>query len=378
MRPTLAEIDLQAIIANVKAVQQKVAPAKIMAVVKADAYGHGVLEVSKTIIDCGVRHLGVGIVEEGIELRRAGITANITVLSGLFPHQASRFIEFDLDATVYDDAGLEAIRQVAREQNSRAKIHIKVDTGMSRVGIHWREAAAFVERATSLPEIEPVGLYTHFASADDIDKSFTWLQLARFNEIIEQLEAKSIHIPLIHAANSAAVLDMPESYFNMVRPGLSLYGYYPSPETGRTIALQPALTLKTRVLYVKEIDKGDSVGYGRTFIAKEKTRIATMPVGYADGYNRLLSNQEHVIIKGKKYPVAGVVSMDLLTVDIGRDDDIRAGDDVILIGNTPDHSLSVEAIAKKSGTIPYEVTCWISKRVPRVYKTEGSGNIENV
>jgi alanine racemase len=373
LRPTLAEIDLSAITANVKAIQQKVAPAKIMAVVKADAYGHGVLEVSKTIVDCGVQHLGVGIVEEGIELRRAGIDANITVLSGLFPLQASRFIEFDLEATVYDESGLEAIRGAAQEQNSRAKVHVKVDTGMSRVGIHWQEAAAFVERVVSLPEIEVVGLYTHFASADEIDKSFTCLQLARFNEIIGQLDAKSIHIPLVHAANSAAVLDVPESYFNMVRPGLALYGYYPSPETSRSIELQPALTLKTRVLYVKEIDKGDSVGYGRTFIAGETTRIATMPVGYADGYNRLLSNQEHVIIKWKKYPVAGVVSMDLLTVDIGRDDDIRAGDEVILIGDTPDHSLSVEAIAKKLGTIPYEVTCRISKRVPRVYKT-GDGS----
>jgi len=216
--------------------------------------------------------------------------------------------------------------------------------------------------------IELEGIYTHFASADELDKSFTYLQLARFQDILEELNKMKIEIAVKHAANSAAILDVPESWFNFVRPGLMLYGYYPSQSVSKSVQLKPSLTLKSEILFIKEIDRGESVGYGRTFISRQKTRIATLPLGYADGYNRLLSNQMHVLIHGKEYPVVGLVAMDMITVDIGMEAEILEGDEVILLGSPDTNSeLSIESVSRRLNTIPYEVTCRVSKRVPRVY-----------
>jgi len=368
LRPTVAEVDLSAIVHNIKAIKNKVAPAQVMAVVKANAYGHGVAQVSQVALENGASYLGVALVEEGIELREKGFRAPILVFGGLLPEQVEEFVRHNLDATVYDERTMMALQKAARQQNKQALIHVKIDTGMGRVGIPWEQAEAFIQKATALENIKLQGIYTHFATSDEMDKSFAYLQLARFKDVVRACERDGLHIPIKHTANSGAILDVPEAYFNMVRPGVMMYGYYPSKETTESVAIKPAMTFRTRILHIKEIERGTSVSYGRTFIARQKTRVATLPVGYADGYNRLLSNQGEVLIRGKRFPVIGRVCMDLIMVDLGQDQDIRVGDEVVLFGSQNGEEVSVQSICDKLNTIPYEVTCWVSERVPRVYK----------
>ena len=364
----MAEVDLSAISHNIKAIKEKVAPARVMAVVKANAYGHGVLPTSRVALQSGADSLGVALVEEGAELREKGFRAPILVFGGMLPEQADEFVRYDLQATVYDDQALAALQQTARRQQKQALVHVKIDTGMGRVGIPWTEAEAFIKKVAATENIALQGVYTHFATSDEMDKSFTHLQLSRFKEIVTACERDGIHIPIKHAANSGAILDVPESYFDLVRPGVMMYGYYPSTETTESVAIKAAMTFKTRVLHIKEIERGTSVSYGRTFMARQKSRVATLPVGYADGYNRLLSNQGEVLIRGRKFPVIGRVCMDLIMVDLGGDKEIRIGDEVVLFGWQNGQQVSVQSICDKLNTIPYEVTCWVSQRVPRVYK----------
>ena len=367
-RPAIAEINLSAIAFNLAGIKKRVAPAAIMAVVKADAYGHGAVEVSRHALQHGAEYLGVALTQEGIELRQSGLECPILVFGGAWPEEADSLVAHDLEATVYDSNGLEALRAAAQNQNKSANIHIKLDTGMGRVGIDWRTALPFVEKAARSGGIQLQGLYTHFATSDQIDKSFAYLQLARFQQVVKQLETRGIRTPLKHTANSGAILDMPESYFDLVRPGVMMYGYYPSKETSESVPLRPAMTFKTRVLYVKSIERGTSVSYGRQFIAKKETHIATLQVGYADGYNRLLSNRGEVLIRGKRYPVVGRVCMDLIMANVGEDEDIATGDEAVLFGRQGNEEVTVQSICDLLNTIPYEVTCWVSKRVPRVYK----------
>ncbi len=367
-RPTVAEIDLSAIAFNLAGIRKRVAPAAIMAVVKADAYGHGAVEVSRCALQNGAEYLGVALTQEGIELRQSGLQCPILVFGGTWPEEADSLVSHDLEATVYDSEGIEAMRAAALKHNRPAKIHIKLDTGMGRVGIDWRTAPPFIEKAVRTEGLLLQGLYTHFATSDQMDKSFAYLQLARFQQVTKQLESKGIRIPIKHTANSGAILDMPESYFDLVRPGVMMYGYYPSKETSESVPLRPAMTFKTRVLFLKSIERGTSVSYGRQFIAEKKTRIATLPVGYADGYNRLLSNRGEVLIRGKRYPIVGRVCMDLIMANVGEDEDIAAGDEAVLFGRQGDEEVTVQSICDLLGTIPYEVTCWVSRRVPRVYR----------
>ncbi len=231
----------------------------------------------------------------------------------------------------------------------------------------WREAAAFIETIVREEALELRGLYTHFATSDHLDKSFANLQLVRYRETVDALAAKGIQVPLKHTANSAAILDMPESYFDLVRPGIMMYGHYPSAETTESIEIHPAMTFKTAVIQAKTVQRGESVSYGRTWIAEKPTTIVTLPVGYADGYNRLLSNRGQVLIHGKRCPIVGRVCMDLIMADAGEGADIRIGDEVVLFGRQGEEQISVASICELLGTIPYEVTCWVSKRVPRVY-----------
>ncbi len=372
MRPTVAVIDLKAIRSNVQSVVQKVKPARVMAVVKANAYGHGMPEVAKTALDAGADYLAVALVEEGIGLREAGILEPTLIFGGFFPDQAKLFVQYDLDATLYSVRNGEALAKAARLLGRRARVHVKIDTGMGRVGVPWEKAADFVAEVAAMDALELVGVYTHFATSDERDKTFANLQLERFRWVLKQIESRGISIPIKHAANSGAILDMPEAYFDMVRPGIMLYGYYPSFETTESVPLQPAMAFRSRVLFVKEVEKGTSVSYGRKFVAPRKTTIATIPVGYADGYNRLLTNQGEVLIAGKKYPVVGRVCMDQILVDLGPGSQVREGDDVLLFGKTPAGEVSVYDICRKLGTIPYEVTCWVSGRVPRIYVNGGS------
>jgi len=367
MRAAFAEIDLAALRQNIVAIKQRVHPAKVMAVVKADAYGHGAVAVANAALQAGAEYLGVALVEEGIELRQAGILAPILVFGGVMSDQIPRFFEFKLEMTVYTLEIAEAISRLCQIRQQSTRIHVKVDTGMNRVGVHWQSALALIQKIRALPGLELIGLSTHFATADEKDKSYANLQLSRFREVIDRLAANGIEIPIKHAANSGAILDMPDAWFNLVRPGVMLYGWYPSRETSESVAIQPVMCFKTRVLHVKEIAAGESVSYGRKFIATAPTRIATLPVGYADGYNRLLSNQGQVLIRGEKFPVVGRVCMDLIHVDIGQNQKIRPGDEVVLFGQQGAAEVSVYDICELLNTIPYEVCCWVSKRVPRIY-----------
>lgn len=367
MRPTVALINLSAYRYNLEQIKKKVAPAKVMAVVKANAYGHGLIPIAKTALETGVAYLGVALVEEGIELREKGIQAPILVFGGVDPDQIDLFFEYDLEMILYTKSVAVKVSQQAQRLHKEAVAHVKVDTGMGRVGVPWKQACDLIQSLATMSGIRLKGLCTHFATSDESDKDFANLQLARFNHVSQQLEAKGIHIPLKHAANSGAILDLPEAYFDMVRPGIMSYGWYPSDETSESVDIKPVMSFKTRIFYIKEIQQGDSVSYGRKYIASHNTRIATLPVGYADGYNRLLTNQGEVLIHGKRYPVVGRVCMDLIHADIGNNTEILEGDEAVLFGQQGQDCISVTELCKKLRTIPYEVCCWISKRVPRVF-----------
>jgi len=367
LRPTRVEIDLSAIDFNLQQIKKKVAPAKIMAVVKANAYGHGVLPVAKTALNSGAAYLAVALLEEGIELRESGVTAPILVFGGEIEEQLTEIFRYDLDITIISKkfAKLLSAEAVLRKQS--IKIHVKVDTGMGRVGIPWQDAVEIVRDISRLPKLEIVGIYTHFATSDERDKTFAEIQLSRFQQVLDGLQKSGIQIPIKHAANSGAIIDLPGTYFDMVRPGIMMYGYYPSNETTESVPLKPAMTFKSKVSYIKEVPAGTSISYGRKYNTAFATRIATIPVGYADGYNRLLTNRGKVLINGNIYPVVGRVCMDQILADIGQQPEISVGDDVVLFGSQGRQEFSVIEICQILNTIPYEVCCWVSKRVPRIY-----------
>jgi len=367
LRPTVAVIDLDAIRFNVTQVIRKVAPAEVMAVVKSNAYGHGDYEVTRAALDSGASCLGVALVEEGIVLRKKGIKAPILVFGGFFPADIPLYVEYNLHCTLYKESNLQALQKITEEKSTSVKVHIKVDTGMGRVGVPITQALDFVKNASGNSRIEIVGIYTHFATSDEKDKSFANLQLQRFMELNKRIENEGIHIPSKHTANSGAILDLPNSYLDLVRPGIMLYGYYPSPETSESILIKPAMTLKSKVIMVKNIDKGVSVSYGRKYIARQETFIATIPIGYADGYNRLLSNRAKVKIRDQVYPVVGKICMDHILIDVGPNSKINIGDDVILLAPNEGEDVHMNNFCKILQTIPYEVSCRISERVPRVY-----------
>ncbi|MDW7679670.1 MAG: alanine racemase [bacterium] len=368
MRPTCAEIDISAIVYNLKQIKKRVSPARVMAVVKADGYGHGVIPVARAAISAGVDCLGVALVEEATELRAAGIDHPVLVFGGAFENQLELFVDYDLELTVYTESIAQTCSRIAQSRNRILDVHVKVDTGMGRVGVPFEAAPSFVEWLSQLKNIRLKGIYTHFATSDEKDKKYASLQLNRFNKVLASVRLKGIEIPIKHAANSGAILDLPQAYLDMVRPGVMMYGYYPSPETSQSIAIKPAMTFKSKVCFIKNVAQNTSISYGRKYITPSSTRIATIPVGYADGYNRLLTNQGIVTIRGKKFPIVGRVCMDLIMADLGDDQTIEINDEVILFGPQSRNAFTVEEICQKIGTIPYEVTCWISKRVPRVYK----------
>ena len=366
-RPTFAEIDLRAIADNLKQVKQKVAPAKVMAVVKSDAYGHGLQAVSELAVANGASYLGVALVEEGRRLRSLGISCPVLVFGGFFEHQIEDFLRFGLDLTLFDLASAVILSQRAGQAGKLARVHIKVDTGMGRVGVHWREASAFVAKVAELRHVEIVALYTHLASSDEKDSTYARLQLDRFRAVVAKIEKQGLEIPIKHVANSGAILSLAHAHFDMVRLGVSMYGYYPSAEASRTIALKPAMVLKSRVIFKKEVDKDTYISYNRTHRTTRRTVIATVPIGYGDGYNRLLSNRGHVLIRGLRLPVVGLVCMDQIMVDLGPDSTVEIGDEVVLLGPQGNDEISMDELCKKLDTIPYEISCRISERVARVH-----------
>jgi len=367
MRPTRVEINLDNIAYNISEIQRRIGDkVNIMAVVKANGYGHGAVEVARIAIESGAQWLAVAMLEEAVELREDGIQSPILVLGLSPPAEAEELVKYKLAQAVCTRELAQALSAEARLMGQATKVHVKVDTGLGRLGILPEEVTGFISEISHLKGIEIEGIFTHFSAVDE-DKSFTELQIKRFKELVVSLEKAGIHIPVKHAANSAAVLDIPSSYFDLVRPGIMLYGLYPSLKVTHSIHLKPAMSFKTQVAYLKTVPAGISLSYGRTFITRKKSRIATLPVGYADGYTRALSNKGEVLIKGKRAPVVGRVCMDMILVDVSHIPDVKVGDEVVLFGRQDGAQLSVDEIASKMGTINYEVVCGIDRRVPRVY-----------
>ena len=364
-RPTIAEIDLDAIEFNLRQIRRLVGPdVKICPAVKADAYGHGAVEVSRTVLDAGADMLGVATPEEAIDLRKAGISAPILVFGCIFPDQIPDVIAHDITTMTCDIQCAREISQQAQAAGKIIKVHIKVDTGMGRVGVQIRETLDFALEISKLPGLEIEGIFTHFPSADEEDMTFTQAQISDFHEVVQALEASGISIPIRHTSNSAAIMRAPDSYFNMVRPGIMLYGLY---DGVKEIELRQAMTLKTKIAFLKELPPGRTVSYGRTFIADKPTLVATLPIGYADGYNRMLSNRAPALVRGTRVPVIGRVCMDQTMLDVTSVPGVSVGDEVVLYGRQGDENISIEEIASLLGTISYEVACWVSMRVPRVY-----------
>ncbi len=364
---TTAEIDISALLSNFDNIKKKVSPAKVMAVVKANAYGHGIEVVSRELEKRGSDYFGVSTLNEGLTLRRVGISIPILLLTPLSGIDNNAAIENDLEMTVISIKSAKEISEVSERLKKTGKIHIKIDTGMGRIGINWQEALDALMKIASLPYLEIVGLLTHFATSDKKDKSFAELQLERFNQVIERLTENKVEIPLKYAANSGAVLDMKDSYFDMVRPGIMLYGYYPSQETSKSIPLKPIMTLKSKVIQKKKIKKGTSVGYGRSFITEKDTVIVTVPIGYAHGYRRALSKKGEVLIRGKRYPIVGTVCMDWIMVDVKDDGIVNEEDEVVLFGRQGNEYIGLLELCEKLDTIPYEILSQISVNVPRIY-----------
>ncbi len=367
MRPTQVIVDLDRLAANFRAIRAQVAPAKVMPILKANAYGHGLVRVAQWMEHLGADYLGVAVLEEGILLRKAGVRAPILVLGGIWGSQIPLFLEHDLTLTASSIEKLEAIDQAAEAMGVRARVHLKIDTGMERIGVHYYSAEGFLEAALRCRHVDVEGIFSHFANADAADLTSAHLQLERFQEVLAFYEKRSLPPPrLRHMANSAAILRLPEAYFDLVRPGILLYGVYPSDEVPHTVAVQPALTWRSRVVYFKVIQPGHPVSYGWTWQSDRMTRAVTVPVGYGDGYFRAMSAKAQVIIRGKRYPVIGRICMDQMVVNIGWDSAYN-GDPVTLIGEDDEERITVEDLAAWAGTIPYEVLTNINTRVPRVY-----------
>mgnify|MGYP003732359527 FL=1 len=371
-RPTWAEIDLTAIKHNILMIRNKVSPAIIMAIVKADAYGHGMLEVSRACLQEGVEWLGVASLDEAIHLREAGIKSPVLVL-GFIPEEfAEATVEYDISASVFSLSFARALSQAASKLSRSARVHIKIDSGMGRLGFApIPSSLALVQEIAALPGIEVEGIFTHFADADAEDKSFTYEQLRIFSNFVSDLEKGGLSIPLKHCSNSAAILDIPEARLNMVRAGIVLYGLYPSEDMKRLgLDIIPAMTLKSRISFLKVLEPGHYISYGRTFCCQQATRVATVPIGYADGYHRLLSNRSTAVIRGEKVPSIGMICMDQCMFDVSGLKRVEEGDEVILFGK-PSDGVTADDLARILGTINYEIVCAVSARVPRLHVKAG-------
>jgi len=367
-RPTVALIDLDALRWNFRQIRTKVGPGvKILSMVKANGYGHGAPRIAEALAAEGSDSFGVATVEEGVELRAAGIRAPILVVAGAYPDQLDLFTHNKLTPVIHDAESLARLDDGARKRDATIKVHLKVDTGMGRIGFPPTDLASWLPRLKQLKALEIEGVFSHFSQADNVAGDYTRNQLEIFREVVERLRAGGILPALVHLANSAATITLPAAYFNMVRPGLMLYGIYPSPAMAAQITLQPVLSWKSRILQLKKVPAGASISYGRTFITQRESVIATVPVGYADGYSRLLSNVGAMLVKGKRAPVAGTVCMDLTMIDVTDIGGIQQGDEVVLLGRQGNAVISADEMAAWSNTISYEILTSIGTRVPRIY-----------
>ena len=365
-RPTYLEVDLARLRQNLENIRAHVRPAKVMAVVKANAYGHGVDEVAPYLAPYS-DYLGVAIVEEGIHLRDLGVQKPILVMGASLQEQVPLYAQHDLTLAVSSMELLEAADEAARTAQTRLKVHLKIDTGMERTGVHEYEARPFIEKALGSRHLEIEGIFSHFANAEAADLMHARLQLERFQEVLGLFERLGAPLPALrHIANSGAILQLPESHLDMVRPGVMLYGIYPGREAKRTVDVQAAVTWRSRVSYSKITRPGRPVSYGSLWEPEEATRIVTIPCGYADGYFRRMTNQAQVLVNGKRYPQVGRICMDQFMVNVGNDE-AQIGDPVILLGRADDgNAISADDLAEWAGTNEYEVMTNISARVPRV------------
>jgi alanine racemase len=369
LRPTWAEIDLSAFRHNFREIKRKLRKGVcLLPVVKADGYGHGMEEIARASLSCGAKMLGVANIEEGIFLRKRGITAPILILGSVFPlSNFSYILRYNLSPTICSLRASQELSKIAKRRRKKVRVHIKVDTGMGRIGISAENATSLVRRVVQLPGIIVEGIFTHLAAADS-DYEFTMEQIRKFQSVIDELKRDNINIKYKHAANSTAILRYSDAHFNLARPGISLYGLLPFEGAEKEIDLKPVMQLKTKIVFIKNVKKGTSISYGRTWKAERDSVIGTLPIGYADGYNRLLSNRAEVLICGKRIPIVGRVCMDMCMVDITSLPDVKVGEEVVLIGSQGKERITVDEIAKLTGTITYEVVCGISKRVPRIYR----------
>ncbi len=370
-RPTIAEIDLDALRFNLNQLRGLTGgKAEVLAVVKANAYGHGAPEIARELESAGARVFGVATTEEGIELRLSGITAPILVLGGTYPQEIGRLLANRLTPVIYDLEIARAFQDRATKEGKRLSVHVKIDTGMNRLGISWRQWASALKVLEGLKNLKVEGLLSHFSVAEcegSDDQAFTDEQMARFVKCLELARQRGIKARLVHLANSAAATLRETARFNLVRSGLMLYGCHPAPNLRRLISLKPVLRWKTAILSLKLVPAGDTVSYGRTFHCCQESWIAVLPVGYADGYNRRLSNRGEVIIRGKRAKVLGMVCMDLTMVDVSEVPGVQVGDEVVLLGKQGPEEITAAEMAGWIESIPYEVLCSIGKRVPRVY-----------
>ncbi len=370
MRVTRAEVDLSAIQYNISQVVRKVGPnVRVLGVIKANAYGHGLVPAAKAALNAGASYMGVALADEGIELRQH-TSAPILVFSPPFEDSLESYVRFDLDATITSVETAHALNAVARTAHKKARVQIKIDTGMGRIGFLPEVALDAVRAVANLDSLEIVGVYSHFATSDETNKEFARRQLLAFKKIVAAVKDMGLTKILFHIANSGAILDMPDSYFDMVRPGIMTYGYYPSLETSESVDIRQALSLKSSVALIKTLKAGTSVSYGRRYFTKKDSRIAVIPIGYGDGFTRLLTGKASVLIKGKRYSITGTITMDHVMIDVGSDYEVQQGDEVVLIGKSGEESISAWDLASSLGTIPYEVLCMLNNRVPRIYTNQ--------
>lgn len=367
-RPTFCFIDLDALRWNFRQARGRIAPGvRVLSIVKANAYGHGAVEVARLLAEEGSDGFGVATVEEGAEVRRAGVSSPIVVLPGVYPEQLPEIVEYRLTPAVCDLEMLLGLEEAARRRGVRPSFHLKVDTGMGRIGFPATEVDSWLSSLNNLQALQLEGLFSHFAQAESVEGSYTIRQLESFRRVVERVQAAGHRPAWTHLANSAGVITLPAAHYNMVRPGLMLYGVYPSPQSARQISLKPALSWKTRILQLKKVPAGSSISYGQTFVTKRDSVIATLPVGYADGYSRLLSNRGEVLVHERRAPVVGRVCMDLTMVDVTDIGGARSGDEVVLLGAQGQETIAVDEMAAWAETISYEIFTSISARVPRIH-----------
>jgi alanine racemase len=367
IRPTRVEVDLKILSENFNKIKTHAAPAKVMPILKANAYGHGLVRIAQFFQELKADYLGLAVVEEGILLREMGINIPVLILGGVWGNQVPLFLKHNLAITASSVDKLKQIDETALQMKMKATVHLKIDTGMERIGVHYYSAEKFLEAAYNCKNILVEGIFSHFANSESSDLMHARLQLERFNEVLNFFKKHSIKPPLRHISNSGAILQLPEANFDMVRPGITLFGVYPSSEVKKTIEVNPALTWKSMVVYFKVIKPGHPVGYGSTWQTDHNVRAVTIPVGYGDGYFRSMFRNAEVLLRGKRYPVIGSISMDQIVVNIEQGTAYN-GDEVILLGSDGKNSITCEELADWAGTIPYEILTNINTRVPRIYK----------